>query len=75
MAKKVFLTIPDGVYDILTSMMKEKGYFSIQEVINDIIRKRIFTEKKKSSKKRPFEFEDYFSKPTRESRKIEKSFK
>ena len=46
MAKKVFLTIPDKVYDILSNIMKEKGYFSIQEVINDIIRKRIFIDNK-----------------------------
>jgi len=73
MAKRIMLTMADELFSALESRRKAHGYMTIQETINDLVRKGLLAGESKAKAGRPkkFEFEDLFSRPTKESRKIE----
>jgi len=79
--KRLTIRISIGWYNKLEKVRKREYYTSIQEVIYELIRKAYIKPKPVSITGRPvgrpkkFQFEDYFSKPTRESRKIGKMYK
>ena len=79
MPKRILLTLPDLIYKKLSQKIQKQGFSSIQELINEILRKNIlgsYEPKIKDTKlgrPKKLEFEDYFSTPTRESKKIEQS--
>ncbi len=74
--KRLLLTLSPKIYELL-SQKAEASYMSVQEFINDMIRKSLLVQlqpaKGKAGRPKKVEFEDYFSTPTKESRRIEKS--
>jgi hypothetical protein len=58
-SKKVLLTINPVIYDRLQERMKH-GYGSVQEVINEILRRELLRPKKVG--RPPKNMEDYFTK-------------
>jgi len=78
MTKKVFLTMSDKLYKTLGEKTRKNGYITIQELINETLRREFMPQQKSESKTnrrgRPEKktFEDYFSVPTKETRKLER---
>lgn len=83
MAKRVLITMSDEMYAALAQRRKKQAYLTIQEVVNDMLRRSLFSQRiypagrannSKSKRGRPEKrtFEDYFSTPTKETRKLER---
>jgi len=72
--KRLLLTISPKIYELLDKKA-EANYMSVQEFINETLRKSLLAQLHPSKAGRPkkFVFEDLFSRPTRASRRIEKS--
>ena len=65
MVKRLLLTMSDELWALLEKRRAEFGFMSVQEVINDVMRERIFSAVKKSKAGRPHKIDDpyleYFS--------------
>jgi len=66
----------DELYFALAQKRKQQAYLTVQELINEILRKNLLAQKTSSSTKRgrpeKKTFEDYFSTPTAATRKLQK---
>ena len=63
MVKRIMLTMADELYDALEKKRAEFGYMTVQEIINDIVRRKILiqpAETKKSRAGRPLKVDDPF---------------
>ena len=73
MAKRLLLTMSDELYGTLEKKRAELGYMTIQEIINDIVRRSLFAPQpaKKGKAGRPPKVEEpfleYFSRATNKS--------
>lgn len=76
MTKRILLTMADELYNAIAQKTKQNGYLTIQELINDILRKNLFDNatRQKSKAGRPAKktFEDYFSTPTKATKQLQK---
>ncbi|GEM_PF-5437957 len=79
--KKIILSMPKEWIDKLESVRRQEYFTSIQEVIYNLVRKEYFVPQykpngtgRKNKRGRPEKktFEDYFSTPTKETRKLER---
>jgi len=66
MTKRIMLTMAEELFKALEDKRKEQGYMTVQEIINDIVRKSLFAPAAKKSKAgRPMKIDDpyleYFS--------------
>ena len=76
MPKNLFLTMPDELFAALERARKEQGFLTNQELINSCVRKVIMGSKKnKGGRPKTLKYEDAFSTPTRESRRIEREMR
>ena len=78
MAKRISLTMSDALYQALRAQQNKNGYFTLNEFINETLRQSILGIKKsrvtvgKRTKKEPATFEDSFSRPTPQTRRLQK---
>lgn len=69
MTKKIFLSMADTLYEALRKKSEEHGYMTIQELINETMRKSLFNNKQHKHQTKKMAYEDLFSIPIKRKRR------
>lgn len=70
--KTIHLIVTEQRYKALEVLKSENGYMNVSEAINDVLRKALLHQKTSATVvKKKFSFENLFSEPAKETKKIE----